>query len=132
MRSRLDEVDAGATVERALDLDVCGVGGRLQRAPRTLADAVREVDAAWGERVARRLERFAAVPDGAQVWTRDAAGGFHHGALEGPWRFDPDPGAWALDLVHVRPCRWEPADPPAAVLAAFGRGGRNFQRVRDA
>lgn len=132
MRSRLDEVDVTATLERALTLGLCGVGGRLAGRPRDLADAVRQVDAAWGERVARRLERFAAVPDDAQVWTRDPDGGFHHARLVGPWHYDEDPLAWAADLVHVRPCRWRPAEPPAAVLDAFARGGRNFQRVRDA
>ncbi len=51
-----------------------------------------------------------------------------------PYRYDGD-GA-DVDLVHVRPCRWlsralfEP-EVPAAVVATFGRGGRNFQQTHD-
>ena len=63
------------------------------------------------ERVARRLERFIAVPDGAEVWTRDPAGLFHRGVITGPWRYDTDPAAYDLDLTHVRPCSWEPDSP---------------------
>jgi hypothetical protein len=135
MRSRLDEVDAGLAVERALELDLVGVGGRLSAAPRDAADAVARVSDEHDERVARRLERFIAVPDGAQVWTRDPAGLFHRGTLSGPWRYDADPAAYAVDLTHVRPCSWEPDahaehELPAAVAVAFRRGGRNFQRIR--
>ena len=132
MRSRLDDVDPELAVGRALGLGLCGIGGRLSAPPRGLADALRQVDAAWGERAARRLERFAGVPDGAVVWTRDTDGGFHRGVLTGEWRYDADPRAVAADLVHVRPCAWQRADPPSAVLESFSRGGRNFQRIRRA
>ncbi|GEP32335.1 hypothetical protein NSZ01_01030 [Nocardioides szechwanensis] len=92
---------------------------------------------AYGERVARRLQRFAAVPDGAQVWTRVPAGPFHRGWLTGPWSYDGSSEAASLDLVNVRPCAWDP-EPwdehllPAAVAHAFRRGGRNFQQIRAA
>ena len=135
MRSRLDDVDSGLAVERALDLGVVGVGGRLSRAPSSPTDAVARVAEEHDERVARRLERFMAVDDGAEVWTRDPAGLFHRGVVTGPWRYDAEPAAYAVDLTHVRPCRWE-ADAlaehelPAAVAATFRRGGRNFQRIR--
>lgn len=131
MRSRLDDVDPALAVERALRSGWCGVGGRLPTPPAGLADAVRRVAETGGERVARRLERFAAVPVGAVVWTRDPDGGFHRGTLTGEWRYDGAAEAVAADLVHVRPCDWEPADPPAAVLDSFARGGRNFQRIRS-
>jgi hypothetical protein len=111
---------------------LCGVGGRLSRAPDTLADAVVGTERTYGERAARRLERFAAVADGAQVWTRDERGHHHTGLLAGPWWYDDSPGAAAADLVHVRRCDWTevPDDEvPDAVLATFARGGRNFQRI---
>ena len=131
MVSRLDDVDAAEAVERAVGAGVCAVGGRLVEAPDDLAAAVHAVAREWDERVARRLERFAAVPSGARVWTRDGAGLFRCGELVGPWRYDADPDAWRLDVVHVRACRWsDPLDPPGAVLDTFARGGRNFQRVR--
>lgn len=135
MRSRLDSVDADAAVERALDLGLVGVGGRLEAAPRDLRDALAQVSERHDERVAARLERFAAVADGAEVWTRDPAGLLHRGRVAGPWRYDADPAAHEVDLTHVRACRWEPAalaehEVPAAVRAAFDRGGRNFQRIR--
>ncbi len=83
--------------------------------------------------MARRLERFAEVPDGAFVWTREVDGLYRLGRLAGPWRYDASADAVAADLVHVRPCSWSVAlaDVPAAVLHTFSRGGRNFQRIRD-
>jgi len=135
MRSRIDDVDAALAVERALDLGVVGVGGRLSNPPRDSADALARVSEEHDERVARRLERFIAVPDGAEVWTRDPAALFHRGVVTGPWRYDADPAAYAVDLTHVRPCSWEPGalaehQLPTAVAATFRRGGRNFQRIR--
>ena len=135
MRSRLDDVDAAAAVERALDLGVVGVGGRLESPPRDLADALARVSEDHGDRVARRLERFAAVTEGAEVWTRDPAGLFHRGRIAGPWRYDAARAAFDVDLTHVRSCAWAPGalaehELPAAVSAAFRRGGRNFQRIR--
>lgn len=115
MRSRRDDIDRFAGVERALRIGVCGFG-RFD---------VPE----------RRVERFAAVADGSFVWTRDADGLFWLGRLAGPYFYDAE--GEGVDLVHVRPCRWrdEPVVEtrcPPAVLATFGRGGRNFQRIHDA
>lgn len=118
MHSRLDAVDRWAAVERALDLGVVGLGDR-----------------AGDDRTAARLERFRAVPEGAEVWTRDEDGLFHRGVLTGPLRFDASPAAYDADLQHVRDCDWDP-EPlpehrvPAPVAATFRRGGRNFQRIR--
>jgi hypothetical protein len=114
LRSRRDDVDHAATVERALRVGVVGVGE------------------AADERAERRLERFVAVPDGAYVWTRHPDGRTLLGRITGPWRRD-DHGA-DVDLVHVRPCDWvaEPVDPalvPPAVAQTFARGGRSFQRT---
>lgn len=136
MRSRDDRVPEGPAVERALALGLCGVGGRLDATPATLAEALVRVDATHGERMARRLERFAAVADGAFVWTRDRDGLLWLGRLDGPWRYDARPLADVVDLVHVRPCRWlrrpvAPQEVPAAVRTSFARGGRNWQRIRD-
>ncbi|MGV9192755.1 GAF domain-containing protein [Microbacterium sp. MC2] len=135
MRSRDDAVPAGGAVERALTDGLCGLGGRLDTPPANLDAAVRAVDANYGERAARRLERFAAAPDGAFVWTRDVDGVFWLGRLAGTWRYDADPAAVAVDLVHVRPCRWLPtpvddAEVPSEVQASFARGGRNWQTIR--
>jgi hypothetical protein len=134
MRSRLDEVDPALAVARALDLGLVGVGGRLASPPRDLADAVARVAEEHDEGVAARLERFAAVPVGAEVWTRNAAGLFHRGLIEGSWRYDADPAAYEVDLAHVRACSWRlplaEHQVPAAVAATFRRGGRNFQEIR--
>lgn len=136
MRSRDDRVPAGAAVEHALLLGVCGLGGRLDTAPEGLGDALVAVDLRHGERMARRIERFAAAPSGAPVWTRDVDGLFWLGALDGPWRFDSSPAAHEVDLMHIRSCRWvatpvSAALVPPGVEAAFARGGRNWQRIRD-
>jgi len=115
MRSRRDDVDPRLAVERALQLGICGMG--------TTDDV----------RAERRLERFAAAPEGTYIWTR-SPDGFHLGRLTGPCRRDDAEAAVAADLVHVRPCEWidEPVDPalvPTQVSNAFSRGGRNLQRI---
>ena len=119
MRSRREDVDPYRAVERALEVGLCGMG---------------EVT---DERSERRLERFAAVEDGAFVWTRDGDGLTYLGRLTGPLRRDDDPAASDVDLVHVRACTWLPdpvpdAQVPPAVASTFARGGRNFQQVHDA
>ena len=107
MRSRRDDIDLQPTIDRALAMGLVGFG---------------EADA--DDRLARRIARFADVADGAFVWTRDADGLYWLGRIDGPLRRDDD--GVAVDLVHVRPCRWiadpvlEP-DVPVAVLATFGR-----------
>ena len=117
LRSRSDDVAPRLAVERALSSGLCGFGDR-----------------GHGSQLARRVERFAEVPDGSFVWTRDSDGLYWLGRIDGPYFYDAD-GA-GVDLVHVRPCRWcdipvvESAC-PAAVVATFGRGGRNFQQIHD-
>jgi hypothetical protein len=114
MRSRRDEIDAAATIERALTSGLVGMGEALD------------------ERTERRLERFVAAPTGSYVWTRDADGETYLGRITGPWRRD-DAGA-PVDLVNVRDADWLPAPVdrahlPAAVTQTFARGGRNFQQI---
>lgn len=118
MRSRVDDIDAGAAVDWALAAGYVGVGvkGQPHEERRTQA----------------RLRRFAEAADGSYVWTRDGDGLLFLGQIAGP--LVRDRAGEALDLVHVRPCRWhrEPVDPvivPAAVSHSFDRGGRNFQRI---
>jgi hypothetical protein len=112
MRSRDDSVPRGVGAERALALGICGIGGRVSPTPTVLEDAI-----------------------GAYVWTRDIDGLSYLGRLTGPWTYDATAEALAADLVHVRRCDWilEPIEEsviPGAVQAAFGRGGRNWQRIR--
>ena len=137
MRSRDDGVREGLAVERALRIGVCGVGGRLDRIPESPADALAAVDAAFGERAARRLERFSSVAEGSVVWTRDVDGLLWLGRIAGPWRYDASGEARAADLVHVRACDWldrpvEPAAVPSGVHESFARGGRNWQSITRA
>ena len=74
------------------------------------------------------------APDGSLVWTRGPEGLYRLGRLTGSYFYDAD--GENVDLVHVRPCRWldPPVDEsrcPAAVVATFRRGGRNFQQIHD-
>lgn len=137
MRSRRDDIDPAAAVEWALAEALCGVGGVMEPAPGTVEDAVVLARHCYDERLARRLRRFADAPRGARVWTRDGDGLFWVGELTGPWRYDSIPAAVAVDLVHVRDCRWHPVPfeelrVPDAVRATFARGGRNWQQIHGA
>jgi hypothetical protein len=132
MRSRRDDLDPQAALDRALSLRRCGFGGVLSPAPTGLAAAVALAAEQYDERLARRIERFAAVEAGAFVWSRDGAGMFWLGRIAGGYYYDG--GGAAVDLVHVRDCHWlecalAESAVPAAVVATFGRGGRNFQRT---
>jgi hypothetical protein len=122
MRSRRGDVDPAEAIERALARGLCGFGG----AGEATAD----------DRLGRRIARFRDVVDGSLVWTRDPDGLYWLGRIDGAYFYDDDSAAAAVDLVHVRPTCWlaepllEPAV-PAAVVATFRRGGRNFQQTHD-
>jgi hypothetical protein len=121
MRSRNDAVEPQATIDRARRLGVCGFG-RFVSGP------------AEQERLVRRVARFAEVDDGSFAWTRDADGLFWLGRISGPYFYDAEGTAAAVDLVHTRPCEWLSTpllerDVPVAVVATFRRGGRNFQEI---
>jgi hypothetical protein len=121
MRSRNDAVDPQAAIDRARRLGVCGFGQFLSRPGER-------------ERLVHRVDRFADVDEGSFVWTRDTHGWFWLGRICGPYSYDADPSAAAVDLVHIRPCEWLSTptleqDAPAAVVATFRRGGRNFQEI---
>ncbi|OBJ89883.1 hypothetical protein [Mycobacterium asiaticum] len=121
LRSRSDDVDPRATLEHARRKGLCGFGQRV----RTPAER---------DRLERRVGRFAEVPDFSFVWTRDPDGLYWLGRIVGPYFYDDDDRAAAVDLVHVRRCDWLPEpllepEVPAAVVAAYGRGGRNFQQT---
>ncbi|MCT7658414.1 GAF domain-containing protein [Mycobacterium deserti] len=118
MRSRSADFDAQQAIDRALACGLVGFG---------------EANAA-GDRLERRIARFADIDERAFVWTRDSDNLYWLGRIAGPYFYDAD-GA-SVDLVHVRACRWlaEPlseAQVPAAVVATFGRGGLNFQQTHS-
>ncbi len=136
MRSRRDDVPAGAGVRRALAAGVCGIGGAVDPPPADLDEAVLAVAAAHDDRAARRLRRFAAIPAGAFVWARSPDGDYWLGRITGPWRYDSSRAARAADLVHVRACDWQPTpvpepDVPAGTVRTYARGGRNLQQTHD-
>ncbi|UMB68210.1 GAF domain-containing protein [Mycobacterium paraterrae] len=123
MRSRNDAVELEATLDRARRLGICGFGQLVSRSSEQ-------------ERLVRRIDRFAELPDGSFVWTRDTDGLFWLGRVSGAYFYDADQDAMAVDLVHVRPCEWLTTpilehDAPAAAVATFGRSGRNFQEIHD-
>jgi hypothetical protein len=136
MRSRRDDVTAGAGTLRAFALGVCGIGGAVDPVPDDLDDAVELMARTHDGRTARRLARFAAIPAGSFVWTREVDAAYRLGRLTGPWRYDASPDALDADLVHVRDCDWLP-DPvpepevPPGTLRSYARGGRNLQQTHD-
>jgi hypothetical protein len=121
MRSRNDAVEPQATIDRARRLGVCGLGQYASQS-------------AERERLVRRVARFTELDEGSFVWTRDTHGWFWLGRISGPYVYDAGKTAAAVDLVHIRPCEWVSIpmlehDVPAAVVATFRRGGRNFQEI---
>lgn len=118
MRARDREIPAGAGAEYGLMSGVVGIGPGS------------------GERAARMLHRFAEVPEGAYVWTRDRVGGYHLGRITGALREDGSEDARAVGITRVRDAEWlertfDEMDVPVAVAQTFARGGRNFQRTHD-
>jgi hypothetical protein len=118
MRARDLDVPAGAGAEHGL---VCGVVG---------------IGSGRGDKAARALHRFATLPSGVFVWTRDRAGDYHLGQIVGAVREDHSPAANAVGIVYVRDTTWlarafKETEVPAAVAQTFARGGRNFQRTHD-
>jgi hypothetical protein len=118
MRARDLDVPAGAGAEYGLAIGVVGIGSGA------------------GEKAARALDRFATLPSGVFVWTRDGAGNYHLGRIAGAVREDRSPAALAVGIVHVRDATWLPrafneSEVPPAVAQTFARGGRNFQRTHD-
>jgi hypothetical protein len=117
---------------RARDLDVpAGTGAEYG-----LASGVVGIGRGRGEKAARALDRFATVPSGGFVWTRDHAGDYHLGRIAGDLREDRSPAALAVGIEYVRDTKWLPrafgeAEVPPAVAKTFARGGRNFQRTHD-
>jgi hypothetical protein len=117
---------------RARDVDAAPGAG----AEYGLARAVVGIGPGGGEKASRALHRFATLPEGVFVWTRDRAGRYHLGRITGPLREDTSPDARAVGITHVRPARWldrafAEDEVPAAVARTFARGGRNFQRTHD-
>jgi hypothetical protein len=117
---------------RARDLDVpAGTGAEYG-----LACGVVGIGSGPGEKAARALYRFAAVPSGVFVWTRDRAGNYCLGRITGAMREDRSPAARAVGILYVRDTTWlgrrfKETEVPRAVAQTFARGGRNFQRTHD-
>jgi hypothetical protein len=136
MRSRIVETCPGAGADHAIGRGVVRIGDAVNGRPASAAEAVLAVAQAHGEKAGRMLARFAALPDGTFVWTRQRDGTFRLGRISGAWRYDDFPAALEVGIHHVRPAVWSPRafgdhDVPAAVAHAFARGGRNLQRMYD-
>jgi hypothetical protein len=118
MRARDHDAPPGAGAEYGLYRGVVGIGPGS------------------GDKAARMLHRFATVPEGVFVWTRDQAGLYHLGRISGALREERSSAARALGLTHVRPAEWRrrpfsEREVPDAVAKTFARGGRNFQQTHD-
>jgi hypothetical protein len=132
MRARSIQLTAGKGADEAIERGIVGIGEPLARVPRTLDEAATELGLSHGDKAGRLLRAFASVPEGTFVWTRTSDGRFRLGRISGPWRYESS----RTGIVHTRPADWlerpfRPDDVPAAVAAAFARGGRNFQRIRS-
>jgi hypothetical protein len=137
MRARDRDLPSGAGADFGVEHGVVGIGDALASEPESLGDAIDAAGREHGAKAARMLRAFAAVPDGAFVWTRESDGTYRLGRFCGPWRYETSTAAVAVGIHHVRPATWAPeslhlAQVPASVAATFARGGRNFQRTHGA
>jgi hypothetical protein len=137
MRARDRDLPPGAGAAYGLARGLVGIGDALPEVPSTVDAALTAAADRHGEKAGRMLRRFADLPHGTFVWTRDDDGWFHLGRIDGPWRYEDDADARAVGIHHVRPARWldAPVAPdavPAAVAETFARGGRNLQRINSA
>jgi hypothetical protein len=136
MRSRVRDAPAGAGAEFGIAHGVVGIGEGVNGRPQSIAEAILAVAQAHGEKAGRMLARFADLPDGTFVWTRQLDGSYRLGRIGGAWRYDDSSAAREVGIHHVRPTVWSPRpfgddDVPAAVARTFARGGRNLQRTHD-
>ncbi len=82
---------------RARDLDLpVGAGAEYG-----LAHGVVGIGAQRSEKAAGALHRFATLPCGVFVWTRDRAGGYHLGRIAGELRADHSPAARSVGITYV-------------------------------
>src|SRR5438067_2505472 len=137
MRARAVDVSAGAGAEYGVEHGLVGMGDALPAAPATLDEAITGARRAHGDKAARMLRRFADLPEGTLVWTRDRAGAYHLGRIAGPWRYDDSPAARAVGIHQVRPAHWLDRpfgedEVPAGIAETLARGGRNLQRMHGA
>lgn len=135
MRARALEAPRDAGARFGLEHGLVGIGDPLDPPPRSLDEAIAAARASHGEKAARMLSRFASLPEGTFVWT-STGGRFHLGRIRGAWHYDRSAAAAAVGIPHVRPVEWldhpfAADEAPAAVPAAFARGGRNLQRIRN-
>ena len=74
------------------------------------------------------------MQEGDLCWTRDLAGQYHLGRVEGPWEYRETKEYTDADVVNVRPCLWKPAGTldsvPGKVVNSF-RAQRTLQVVDD-
>ena len=117
---------------RARDLDVpAGAGAEYG-----LAHGVVGIGPGHGDKSERMTHRFATLPEGVFVWTRDTGGAYYLGRIAGDMREERSAEARAVGIRYVRPTDWlersfSEAEVPDAVAKTFARGGRNFQRTHD-
>jgi hypothetical protein len=136
MRARDRDLPAGAGAARGLQKGFVGIGDALVKAPDTLAEAIEAASVEHGEKAGRMLRGFARLSVGTLVWTQGPDGAFHLGRIHGPWRYDDGSGARDVGIHHTRATQWLDRPfgtdtAPPAVAAAFARGGRNLQRIKD-
>ena len=134
MRARDRDAPGGSGAAFGLDRGLVGIGDALPSPPASLDDAVEAATEAHGAKAGRMLRRFAELPDGAPVWTRDASGAYRLGRIAGPWRYDDSAEARETGIHHVRTATWLERpfgddEVPPGVAATFARGGRNLQRI---
>lgn len=137
MRARSIDLPPFEGARFGVERDLAGIGEAVEPTPESVEEAVQRLAAEHNAKAGRMLERFAGLPDGTFVWTRTEEEAYRLGRIAGPWRYDGSTAALRVGIPHVRPTRWAGrelhwSETPAAVVATFDRGGRNFQRIHDA
>lgn len=136
MRARSLDIDQFAGARHGVSNGVVGIGEPVSRKPESLSEAILLSSDEHGEKAGRMLVRFAELPPDTMVWTQTGPEEFRLGRIRGDWFHDDSLSARATGIANARPAEWldrifGPGDTPLAVIDSFGRGGRNFQRIRN-
>ncbi len=141
LRSTKKGVDHGKQETHCFEHNRVGIGWGVNEvasgAPAGEVIAAIQARPDWGKGSAATVRRFADdVIDGDFIWVRDQLGLYRLGRFSGPYRYENDEVARAVDIHQVRGVEWLPVplteiQVPAGVIRSFIGRQSSFSRIHD-